>query len=118
MLPYVPISPCVLLVALACKIQVKERILGSRALLALLFHSCIHSCHLDFPVLKACSWQAKRCMTEMGKDSSSMLSGAAVYTFLLILLPVSEPWEACTGLKGSDLPPEPCAFELLYPGLL
>lgn len=118
MLPSVPISPCGVLVVLACEIQVKERILVSRALLAFLFHSCINSCHLDFPVSKACSWQAKRCTTETGKDSSSLLSGAAVCTFLLILLPVPEPWEACTRLKDSDQPSEPLAFELLYPGLL
>lgn len=99
MLPPVPISPYVLLVVLACKVYVKEHILGWRALLALLFHLCINSWRLDFPALEACSWPARRSSTKTGKVSGRLRSGAAACMFLLTLVPMPEPWEACTRLK-------------------
>lgn len=91
--------------------------MGCRALLALLFHSCINSCHLDFLALKACSWKTQR-RTRTGKVSSSLMFGAAACMFLLNLLPVPEPRKACTRLKDLDQPSEPLAFEMLYSMLL
>jgi len=50
-----------------------------------------------------------------GKVSSHLLSGAAVCTFLLTLLPVTEPWKACTKLKDLDQPSEAPCIQVALP---
>lgn len=92
--------------------------MGCRALLVLLFHLCIDSCHLNFLALKACSWKARRGTTRTDKVSSSLLFAAEECKFLLTLLPVPEPWKALKRLQDLDQPSDPLAREWLYPVVL